>query len=149
MSKYTPRYNKYNKEVDIKVDVDKDFNTNIDTKVEAKYELKVDIYKDIDVYLDIKTKVDLDDNSAVSTGTIENDSKKYLTDATATMYTDDWQSKVESEGAVVNIETLFPISTVLVTSKAYGDKTYAELDFQMHVTDLASVTTWTGESATD
>lgn len=146
MWNWTPRYNK---EVDIKVDVYKDFDTKIDTDVEAKYELKVDIYKDIDVYVDIKTKVDLDDNSAVSTGTIENDSKKYLTDATATLYTDDYKSQAQSDGTVVNIETLFPISTVLVTSTAYGDKTYAELDFQMHVTDIASVTTWIGESATD
>ena len=142
---YTPRHHK---EFELKIDVYKDFDTKIDTDVDANYDLNVDIYKDIDVDVDIKTDVDLDDNSAVTTGLAENDSSKYLMDATSSTYTDDYTSQVNSTVDVVK-DLQYPVALGDFTTFAYGDDTYAELDMQVHVTDYSSVISWTGESATD
>ena len=129
------------------LDIKKDIKVDVKFDIENDYELDVDIKKDVKVDVDIKTDVDLDDNSALLTAVFETVNPEYALLGNGEAYTDDYHSIVTANGTVVNGN--YPVSDIDAKAWAYGDKTFAELDFTVEAYDFGSITTIIAESATD
>lgn len=129
------------------LEIKKNIDVKVEFDVETDYELDVKIDKDVDVDVDIKTDVDLDDNSALLTAVFETVNPNYAVLGNTLTFTDDYTSLAQANGTVASGNSV--ISLVDATSRAYGDKTFAELDITVEAYDFGSITTIISESATD